>query len=180
MPAAAARADNNNRRASGLRRWRKTCAIMTKGLTDSNALHPTIPEDQTGFVSLRRSALNSYERAPKLILPLLPLLFTEQILTVIVLLQACCLWSKNDGVNAIVTTQRSSKSVSDNVSVQLSTVDNGKLPVWSTQTDFVGPLLIELLLLLIVQSIHKVLLALYCTVYPKHYEQNICRPTDLA
>lgn len=54
MPAAAARADNNNRRASGLRRWRKTRAIMTKGLTDSSALHPTIPEDQTGFVSARR------------------------------------------------------------------------------------------------------------------------------
>ncbi len=180
MPAAAARADNNNRRSSGLRRWRKTCAIMTKGLTDSNALHPTIPDDQTSFVSPRSSALNSYERAPKLILPLLPLLFTEQILTVIVLLQACCLWNKNDGVNTIVTTQRSSKSASDNVSVQLSTVDNGKLPVWSTQNDFVGSLLIELLLLLIVQSIHKVLLALNCTVYPKHYEHNICRPTDLA
>lgn len=177
MPAAAARADNNNRRASRLRRWRKTCAIMTKGLTDSNALHPTIPEDQTGFVSARRSALNSYERASKLILPLL---FTEQILTVIVLLQACCLWNKNDGVNAILSSQRISKSASDNVSVQLSTVDNGKLSVWSTQNDFVGYLLIELLLLLTVQSIHKVLLALYCTVYPKHYEQNICRPTDLA
>ncbi len=115
MPAAAARADNNNRRSSGLRRWRKTCAIMTKGLTDSNALHPTIPDDQTSFVSPRSSALNSYERAPKLILPLLPLLFTEQILTVIVLLQACCLWNKNDVVNTIVTTQRSSKSASDNV-----------------------------------------------------------------
>lgn len=110
MPAAAGRADNNNRRASGLRRWRKTCAIMTKGLTDSNALHPTIPEDQTGFVSACRSALNSYERALKLILPLLPLLFTEKILTVIVLLQAYCLWNKNDGVKAIVRTQSRSKS----------------------------------------------------------------------
>lgn len=117
MPAAAARADNNNRRTSRIRRWRKTCAIMTKGLTDSNALHPTIPEDQTGFVSELRSALNSYERAPKLISPPLPFLFTEQILTVIVLLQACCLRNKNDGVNAIVSAQNRSKSASDNVSV---------------------------------------------------------------
>lgn len=67
-----------------------------------------------------------YERTPKLILPLL---FTEQILTV--WLQFCCLWNKNDGVNATVSSQSRTRSASDNVSVQLSTVDNGRLPVWS-------------------------------------------------
>lgn len=82
IPTAAIKADNNN-----LRRWRKTCAIMTKGLTASNALHHTIPVDQTSFVSERRSTFNSYERPSKLISGLW--LFTEQILTAISFLQSC-------------------------------------------------------------------------------------------
>lgn len=135
MPAAAARADNNNR----LRRWRKTCAIMTKGWQTQTLYIPQSPRIKQALYQ----TLNSYERAPKLISPLLPLLFTEQILTAMVLLQAYCLWYKNDGVNAIVRTQSRSNSASVNVSVRLSAVDNGELPVWSGWNDFVGYLMIK-------------------------------------